>query len=229
MLIEALEGIGIECISGNTDGVISKYPVGRHAEVRALIAQWEAWTGYKTEETRYKAVYSNDVNNYVAVKEKGNPESRYLDERLGCKTKGSYSERGSALNSPLSKNPDALVCIDAVLRFLVNGTPLEQTIRGCTDFRRFVSVRSVKAPGGEKNGKYLGKVVRWYYPVNEAGYIAYVKTGNKVAKTEGARPVMDMPTVFPSDINYERYIEIATDMLFDCGRFEVTKLGQLWG
>ena len=218
MLIEALESIGVECISGNTDGVISRYLVGMHDAVRRLIGQWEAYTGYRTEETRYKAVYSNDVNNYVAIKLDGT-----------CKTKGSYSERGSALNSPLSKNPEATVCIDAVLKFLTDGTPLEQTIRACTDFRRFVCVRAVRAPGGEKNGKYLGKVVRWYYPLNEAGFIAYVKNGNKVAMTEGARPVMDMPDVMPTDIDYEWYIKAATSMLFDCGRFEPTRPGMLPG
>ncbi|WBF77017.1 DNA polymerase I [Septimatrevirus PSV34] len=124
MLIEALEQIGIEVISGNTDGIISKYHKSRHDEVRALIAAWEEWTGYKTEETRYKAVFSRDVNSYVAIKEDGgDPEARFLDEQLGAKTKGAYCERGSALNSILSKNPETLICSDAVVRFLVDGTP----------------------------------------------------------------------------------------------------------
>lgn len=220
MLIEALEEIGIEVISGNTDGFISKYHKSRHDEVRAMIAAWEAHTGYKTEETRYKAVYSRDVNSYVAIKEDGgDSEARFLDERLGAKTKGAYCERGSALNSILSKNPEALVCSDAVIRFLVEGTPVEKTIKECKDFRRFVCVKNVRG-GGEKNGRYLGKVVRWYYPKNEAGYIAYVTSGNKVGKTDGARPVMDLPTEFPDDIDYQWYINEATSMLYDCGRLK---------
>lgn len=220
MLIEAIEGIGVEVISGNTDGFISKYHKSRHEEVRALIAAWEAHTGYKTEETRYKAVFSRDVNSYVAIKEDGgDPEARFLDERLGAKTKGAYCERGSALNSILSKNPETLVCADAVLQFLVNGTPVEKTIKECRDFRRFVAVKNVRG-GGEKNGRYLGKVVRWYYPKNEAGYIAYVSSGNKVGKTDGARPVMDLPTEFPDDINYDWYINEAVKMLYDCGRLK---------
>lgn len=220
MLIEALEGIGIEVISGNTDGIISKYHKSRHEDVRNMIAAWEAHTGYKTEETRYKAVYSRDVNSYVAIKEDGgDPEARFLDERLGAKTKGAYCERGSALNSILSKNPETLICSDAVVRFLVEGTPIEKTVKECRDFRRFVAVKNVRG-GGEKNGKYLGKVVRWYYPKNEAGHIAYVTSGNKVGKTDGARPVMDLPTEFPDDINYDWYINEATAMLYDCGRLK---------
>uniref|UniRef100_A0AAU7YTW9 DNA polymerase n=1 Tax=Stenotrophomonas phage vB_SmaS_QH3 TaxID=3229738 RepID=A0AAU7YTW9_9CAUD len=227
MLIEALEEIGIEVISGNTDGFISKYHKSRHDEVRAMIAAWEAHTGYKTEETRYKAVYSRDVNSYVAIKEDGgDSEARFLDERLGAKTKGAYCERGSALNSILSKNPEALVCSDAVIRFLVEGTPVEKTIRECKDFRRFVCVKNVHG-GGEKNGKFLGKVVRWYYPKNEGGHIAYVASGNKVGKTDGARPVMDLPPELPDDINYDWYINEAVEMLYDCGRLKKAKTAEL--
>lgn len=227
MLIEALEQIGIEVISGNTDGIISKYHKSQHDEVRALIAAWEEWTGYKTEETRYKAVFSRDVNSYVAIKEDGgDPEARFLDEQLGAKTKGAYCERGSALNSILSKNPETLICSDAVVRFLVDGTPVEKTIKECRDFRRFVAVKNVRG-GGEKNGRYLGKVVRWYYPKNEAGYIAYVSSGNKVGKTDGARPVMDLPTEFPDDINYDWYINEAVEMLYDCGRLKKAKTAAL--
>ncbi|WBF76844.1 hypothetical protein PSV3_00142 [Septimatrevirus PSV32] len=81
--------------------------------------------------------------------------------------------------------------------------------------------------GGEKNGRYLGKVVRWYYPKNEAGYIAYVSSGNKVGKTDGARPVMDLPTEFPDDINYDWYINEAVEMLYDCGRLKKAKTAAL--
>lgn len=219
MLIEMLEDAGIEVISGNTDGIISKYHKDRHDDVRAIIALWESNTNFKTEETRYKAVYSRDVNNYIAIKEEGGDESsKFLDERLGCKTKGTYCERGSALNSVLSKNPETLICSDAMLHFLVNETPLEETIKNCKDIRRFVSVRTVKG-GGAKNGVYLGKVVRWYYAAKEYGTINYVISGNKVPLTDGAQPLMDLPSEFPNNIDYEKYLKFSTEMLYDCGRF----------
>ncbi|WEM33682.1 DNA polymerase [Pseudomonas phage PSA-KC1] len=78
MLIEALEQIGIEVISGNTERHYFKYHKSRHDEVRALIAAWEEWTGYKTEETRYKAVFSRDVNSYVAIKKTAATPKRVL-------------------------------------------------------------------------------------------------------------------------------------------------------
>ena len=228
MLIEMLEDAGISVISGNTDGIVSKYHKDRHNDVRAIIAEWEKRTNFKTEETRYSAVYSRDVNSYVAIKtESGDAEARFLDERLGVKTKGAYCERGSALNSILSKNPEALVCSDAVISYLKNGTPVEKTIRECKDIRRFVSVKNVKG-GGEKNGLYLGKVVRWYYPKGEAGYISYVGSGNKVGKTDGARPLMDLPPEFPDDVNYEWYINEAVDMLYDCGGLRKAETASLF-
>jgi len=216
MLIEMLEKAGIPVVSGNTDGIIAKYDKNRHNDVRDLIKAWEEHTNFETEETRYLATYSRDVNSYIALKEKGDNEATFLDNKLGCKTKGTYCERGSALNSVLSKNPEHLICSDAVLIYLKYGTSVEKTIKECKDIRRFVSVRNVKG-GGEKDGVYLGKVVRWYYAKGENGCISYIKSGNKVAKTDGARPLMDLPDELPSDINYDWYIKTATDMLYDCG------------
>lgn len=228
MLIEMLEEIGISVISGNTDGIVSKYNKDRHNEVRAVIAEWEKRTNFKTEETRYAGVFSRDVNSYVAIKtDGGDSEARFLDERLGVKTKGAYCERGSALNSILSKNPEALVCSDAVISYLKNGTPIEKTIRECKDVRRFISVKNVKG-GGEKNGLYLGKVVRWYYPKGEVGHIAYVGSGNKVGKTDGARPLMDLPAELPEDVNYDWYINEAVEMLYDCGAKKAAQTASLF-
>jgi len=227
MLIEMLNDAGIDVISGNTDGIVSKYHKDRHNEVRAIIAEWERQTAFKTEETRYAAVYSRDVNSYIAVKtEGGDAEARFFDEQLGCKTKGTYSERGSALNSILSKNPETLVCSDAVIALIKNKTPIDKTIKECRDIRRFLSVKNVKG-GGEKNGVYLGKVVRWYYPKGEAGYISYLLSGNKVGKTDGARPIMDLPDEFPNDVDYERYITEAVEMLYDCGYYKKATTQQL--
>ncbi len=227
MLIEMLNDAGIDVISGNTDGIVSKYHKSRHAEVRAIIAEWEQRTAFKTEETRYSAVYSRDVNTYIAVKvDGGDADARFLDERLGCKTKGAFSERGSALNSILSKNPETLICIDAVLQFIKNKQSVEKTVKECRDIRRFVAVKNVKG-GGEKNGQYLGKVVRWYYPKGEAGHISYVISGNKVGKTDGARPLMDLPAEFPDDVNYDWYINEAVEMLYDCGYYQKATTKQL--
>ena len=169
---------------------------------------WEERTNFKTEETRYKAVYSRDVNNYIAVKEDSS-----------CKLKGEYS---NPWNDPKAaifrfhKNPQTTICSEAISKLLSEKIPIETTIRSCKDISKFVTVRNVKG-GAEKDGIYLGKVVRWYYSIDNKGYIQYKLNGNKVAKSDGAKPLMDLPNKFPSDINYNWYIEEAISMLYDIG------------
>lgn len=127
MLIEQLEAIGITVVSANTDGIVIKCRRTRYDELMEIIKWWEARTGFETEETRYRALYSRDVNNYIALKEKG-----------GCKGKGAYAEL------TLQKNPVGLICSEAIKEFLDKGTPIAETIVSCRDIRQFVTVRTVK-------------------------------------------------------------------------------------
>lgn len=205
MLIEKIEQAGIPVASGNTDGIVILCPVSRYAELEAVVKLWEQETGFVTEETRYRELYSRDVNNYIAVKEDGS-----------CKTKGVYCEKGSAQNSVLSKNPETLICSDAIQNLLTKNIPIEQTIKDCKDIRRFVSVRTVKG-GAVKDGKYLGKAIRWYYAIGMVGAINYVESGNKVPKSDGAKPLMQLPERFPDDIDYRYYIKETEEMLYDIG------------
>lgn len=216
MLIEMIQFHGIPVVSGNTDGIVIKCPVDRYDDLNAVIKLWEQVTGFETEETRYKALYCRDVNNYFAVKEKGENNGKFLADRLGVKIKGSYAEVGSALNSVLSKNPEHLICSDAVLYAITQGTPVRETIEACRDIRRFTTVRKVNG-GAEKNGVFIGKIIRWYYAKGETGQIRYIKTGNAVPKSEGAKPLMDLPPEFPSDIDFDWYVEQAEDTLEKIG------------
>lgn len=69
MLIEELERYGIPVVSANTDGVVIKCPKALVDEMETIIAVWEFTTGFNTEETRYKAIYIKNVNNYIAFYE----------------------------------------------------------------------------------------------------------------------------------------------------------------
>lgn len=218
MKIEMIEDAGIPVVSANTDGIVMKCPAHMYETLKATIKAWEARTGFETEETQYKALYSRDVNNYIAIK---------LDGK--CKTKGTYSEFGSALNSVLSKNPENLICSDAVQAFLSKGVPIKDTIEGCRDLRRFITVRNVKG-GAQKDGVYLGKTVRWYYAMGETGGINRASgTGDQVPNSEGARPLMDMPAgCFPNNIDFDRYINKSEKMLYDLGYYQRPKVGRLF-
>lgn len=263
MLIEAFEAAGISVVSANTDGIVIKAPKTRLDDVRGYVKQWERATGFTMEETQYRALYSRDVNAYMAVKIKG-----------GIKGKGPFAE------TSISKNPSNQICVEAVQALLEHGTPLAQTIISCRDIRKFLTVRTVKGgairitntnydedlrpaamrdlllaqgwaqvvPGpltkarfacmadepaldveaayrmhcGEDEFEYIGKVVRWYYGANERRAIHYKaknKSGNrnKVPNSDGAVACMQLPDIFPSDIDYSRYIDESNEILKDIG------------
>ena len=215
MLIELMETNGITVISANTDGIILKYNKNERDKVLNLIKHVEETVHFKTEETRYKTVASRDVNNYIAIK--------HNDE---IKAKGCYAEVGSALNSKLSKNPQSVICSKAIWYLLAHDTPIEETINNCNDITQFVTVRNVKG-GGYKDGQFLGKVVRWYYAKNEKSFICYAN-GNKVATSDGAKPLMSLPTLLPEDIDYARYINETNGILADIGYYKQPKIRKLF-
>lgn len=203
LLIERLELAGIPVVSANTDGIVIKCPKEKESVMDAIVKQWEIDTGFETEETLYKALFSRDVNNYIAVKDPSTwKEKDTLEDKV--KTKGVFAPSG------LSKNPQNEICVEAIKQLLINNRPIEETIRQCTDISKFVNVRTVKGGAVKlyeqgQPGLFLGKAIRWYYGKDIPGEIVYAKSGNKVPKSDGAQPLMDLPDAFPSDVDYEWY------------------------
>jgi len=209
MLIEHLELRGISVISANTDGVVICCPRARHAEMEGLIRQWERETGFSTEETEYSAYYARDVNNYIAVKA---PDK---EGKVSIKSKGAYANPWADPKQAifrLHKNPTNTICLDAVEALLTRNVPVDHTIRACKDIRKFVSVRKVKG-GAVKNGEFLGSSIRWYYVAGDSSEMVYASTGNKVPRSDGAKPLMTLPELFPDDVDYEWYEREATKIL----------------
>lgn len=214
MLAERFELAGIEVTSINTDGIVVKCLRRMEAEFNSIVKQWEKDTGFSTEEVRYKATYSRDINNYIAVYEK--PQKGKL-----FKTKGAYGPTAP------KKNAVQEICIDAVKEFIATGKPVHQTIQECRDLTRFTTMRFV-AGGAVKgdpvevgkpvvSGIYLGKVIRWYFAKGEQGDIIYAKSGNKVPMSTGAKPCMDLPAEFPDDVDYDKYEADTLRVLRDIG------------
>lgn len=206
MLIESLERSGIEVCSANTDGVVMRYPETMQYVVDSVVSDWEHKTGFITEETPYSALYCRDVNNYVAIKPDGK-----------SKTKGAFFSPWGLKGFEIfrfAKNPTNTICVDAVLAYLINRVPVAQTVRASRDLSKFLTVREVKG-GGVKDGVFLGKAVRWYYSANCGGEIVYAKSGNKVPKSDGAKPCMELPDSFPTDLDFNRYEAEAVEILRD--------------
>lgn len=278
MLIERLELASIPVVSGNTDGIVIKCPRNKIGEMNAIVKQWEIDTAFETEETRYMGLFSRDVNNYTAVKQKFNEETKtWIEVPDGVKGKGAYANPWAGKKKSaekLKKNPSATICVDAVNAFLTAGTPLMTTIKGCQDITKFVCVRSVTggavkvwdrlppppheseeellrmagfheiAPDSwiregetERNARYgrvaykmavdqmsapghteyIGKTVRWYYATNVQGELVYAKNGNKVPRSDGAKPVMVFDEAFPNDVDFDWYLSESLRILRDIG------------
>jgi DNA polymerase elongation subunit (family B) len=199
MLIEQLELNDIPVVSANTDGIVMHYPKCQREKVDTIVRDFERRSKFQFEDTYYSGLYSRDVNNYIAIKTDGK-----------VKTKGAFSPGG------LQKNPQNDICNEALIAYLKDGTSPEQTIRECKDLTKFLTTRTVRG-GGVQAGNYLGKVVRWYYGTNSPGTINYMKSGNKVPRSDGAIACMNLPLDFPNNIDYNFYVNEVNDLLMDVG------------
>ena len=203
MLAERFELNGIEVTSINTDGIVVKCLRSKEALFKNLVKQWESDTGFGTEEIRYKATYSKDINNYLAIYE-------IPEKGEHVKTKGLYSKTNP------KKNAVNEICVEAVKAYLIHGTSISSTVSVCRDITKFTTMRRVKG-GAVKGDHYLGTICRWYYAIGETGEIVAAKNGNKVARSEGAKPLMDLPEQFPDDVDFQWYIDECYRILEDIG------------
>lgn len=247
MLVERAEAAGIPVISGNTDGVIFKCP--RHlfdgfvmkdgkptdrlmpSVLSEITDQWERETGFTLEFTEYRSIYNQSVNSYFAVKPDNTVKRKGPNGNPWSKRPGE-----SDLREQMSKNPQMTICSEAVVERILNGTPVADTIHASDDIREFVTVVNVKGGGvwsgdlitketGTEGAEYLGKVVRYAW-CRDGAPIYYREphptTGNfkKVSKTDGCRPLMDLPDEMPADLDRDRYIAEANKILEEIGFFD---------
>lgn len=213
MLIERLELAGIKVVSANTDGIVMYYHQDQLDTVNSIVRQWEKDCNFTTEDTFYHALYSANVNNYIAVKSDDNCQII-----KGAKRKGSFADHWftDKSNFKLKTTPDFLICRNAVVDYLTKNIPIEETIKNCTDVRQFLSVRAVRG-GGVFRGQKFGRIARFYISTESQDYLQYAKNGNKVPKSDNAELLLDLPSTLPSDINYNYYVDYADRMLYDIG------------
>ncbi len=199
MLIEELESKGFKVVSSNTDGIEYFCDKDRQDEAEAIIYDWELETGMVMEHGVYEGLYARDVNNYVAIYD------GY------AKAKGAYTD------SNIRKNVEYPIVYNAIKKYLIDGTSFTDTIDKCDTITEFIVCKKVTG-GAEWRSEYLGKVVRWYYST-DGDPITYVKNGNKVGKSDGSKPIMDLPdnNEIPNDLDKEYYIELAIKHLSDLG------------
>lgn len=212
MLIEMLEMEGIHIISANTDGILALYKKSLGEKHKEICNKWEEIVGNnirgKLEHTLFKALYSESVNHYIAIKEDGE-----------VKIKGRFEIYGE-----LSKNnSDKISRIErlAIQEYFAKGIPIDKTIKECKDLTMFLigkkANRNYRWETLSRDGtrEQYRSVIRFYISKNGK---TLLKMKNIEADTKGAKVTKffngkkvtmcnKLPSEFPNDIDYSYYID----------------------
>lgn len=199
MLIESLEQNNIAVVSANTDGILVHTDKSNDFVLKTLVKQWEDCCQFKTTFTEFKDVYKRSVNNYLAIEPNGN-----------IKTKG-FLQYCSLRNNSIE-----VACRSAVINYLKDNIPVEETIKAMSDDIRNFLIFKKSTDGAYYQDKPLGKTVRWYYGKNGEAIIK--GNGSKVQESDGAIPLMEIPDEIEiANLDLERYIKRSYKVLYSIG------------
>lgn len=235
MLAEKLTQIGCRIIQANTDGLFVLLKKEIYSKANNICREWEQLTRLTLEEDRFEAMYQYAINDYIAVKE-GYKETKNPDS---IKTKGMFITKVL-----LGKGLSAKIIPEAIIKYFVDGIPVEDTIKGCTDIRKFLMSEKtgkqwhVEYMNQEQqrtnrfyastNGGYLwkwkytghaeGEVVEYYEPyVGRQSYIAKEKSYQNMLTASGVTLLnkFDDKPIEERKINYRYYIYEAYKIIRD--------------
>lgn len=235
MLAERLTQIGCRIVQANTDGLFVLLKKSIYEQANKICQEWEQLTRLTLEEERFEAMYQYAINDYIAVKE-GYKETKNPDL---IKTKGMFITKVL-----LGKGLSAKIIPEAIIKYFVDGIPVEDTIKGCTDIRKFLMSEKtgkqwhVEYMNQEQqrtnrfyastNGGYLwkwkytghaeGEVVEYYEPyVGRQSYIAKEKSYQNMLTASGVTILnkFDDKPIEERKINYRYYIYEAYKIIRD--------------
>lgn len=117
---------GLRLVALNTDGIMIEFDDSEFDRVKEILNEWQERTGFELEEDKIKRIAQKDVNGYVEVQSDGT-----------AKAKGGYLVKGIAPAGAFNINNTACIVATALREYLVNGTPVEDTINACDDIFQF--------------------------------------------------------------------------------------------
>ena len=140
-LLEHLEPY-IKLIQSNTDGLIVQVEDDEEAieKFKNICHRWEHRTGMGLGFDEIDEIYQKDVNNYVF---------RFASGKL--ERKGAYVMELDDLNYDLP------IVNKALVDYMMNGVPVEDTINNCKMIKEFQKIVKISSnyKGGWHNGEYL--------------------------------------------------------------------------
>ena len=115
-------------LQANTDGITLRIRKSDLDKVLSICKNWEKITKLVLEYAYYSKMVIRDVSNYLAVYTNGE-----------IKHKGAFE-----IDKEIYKNPSMRIVPIALEKFFVEGIPVEETIRECTDIYDFCLMTRVK-------------------------------------------------------------------------------------
>lgn len=170
-LIEKVERYGL-IVNSNTDGVLIRlYNEACRQPVLDACEEWQERTGLSLDFKSYTRIYQANVNNYVLID----------DESGKVKTKGGTVKKSTALDCELA------VIADAIVSRLVEGIPIEETIKNCKELRKFQMIRraTAKFPTLTIDGKSTELNTVRLFASLDGGALYKTHATGRTAKVEG--------------------------------------------
>lgn len=127
----------IDFVNINTDGIMFTINRKEVEKSEAIIKEWSAITRFEMERDDFVKVIQKDVNNYIGI----TPDGKF-------KTKGGYV---SLYDGGDFKTNSLQIIHKAIVEYLVNGVPPEETINNETDIFKF---QQIVKTGSTYEGSY---------------------------------------------------------------------------
>jgi hypothetical protein len=125
---------GLRIVQLNTDGIMVELAKADYGKLDEICQEWQDRTGFELETDTISKIAQKDVNNYVEIQ----PEGK-------AKAKGGYLVKGIAPAGAFNINNSCCVVATALKEYFTHGTPVEETINGCTDIFQFQIVAKAGA------------------------------------------------------------------------------------
>lgn len=198
MLAEKLVELGCRIVQANTDGLFVLLKKSIYDKVNNVCREWEQLTKLTLEEDRFEAMYQYAINDYIAVKEgyaKKKHEFRdftaVMDPKTGDHIKyGATNAKGETYRNMdeirkdyiktkgmfitevlLGKGLSPKIIPEAIIKYFVDEIPVEDTIKGCTDIKKFLmSEKTGKQWHVEYMNQEIQRTNRFYASTN-GGYL----------------------------------------------------------
>jgi hypothetical protein len=241
MLIEMLELSGIEVISANTDGIVVTCDRDLEWLRDDIVSWWEGVTSFEMESKDLRVLASRDVNSYVSIDVDGTVTTKGAYAAPEPGPSGWPNPTGQiSVDAVVAYLRDGVPLLKTVMAcadirqfvhirgvkgggsFAPNGTlPRKTTLKAMReacgpieDKAQLIAAYAALCDHRATEREYLGKAVRWYYARGSRGCIV-TPAGHLVARTEGCRPLMELPDAMPRDVDYMWYVNEAAALLAD--------------